>query len=196
MKPPPGAAFGAVLTLTLAFGGPVGGLAAAQQAKPYAAVTATTPQAQFNFRVTLIPVPGRVQQVTASLKLDPLRPQGVTGTVQVPLNTLMTGIKLRDEHARNYLKAGQFPFATFRVGKLIGVPALPVGQEVSGQVSGTFSLAGVTRPLTAPVTLRREASGRINVATMFDIPLRDYGIAIRGADKNTDVRLMFAVAAK
>jgi polyisoprenoid-binding protein YceI len=192
MKPPTGAAFGAVLTLTLAFGG----LAAAQTASPYAAVTATTPQAQFNFRVTLIPVPGRVQQVTASLKLDPLRPQNVTGTVQVPLNTLMTGIKLRDEHARNYLKAEQFPFATFRVGKLSGVTALPVGQEVSGQVSGTFSLAGVTRPLTAPVTLRREASGRINVATMFDIPLKEYGISIRGADKNTDVRLMFAVTAK
>ncbi len=192
MKPPTGAAFGAALTLTLA----VGGLAAAQQAKPYAAVAATTPQAQFNFRVTLIPVPGRVQQVTASLKLDPLRPQDVTGTVQVPLKTLMTGIKLRDEHARNYLKAGQFPFATFRVGKLSGVPALPVGQEVRGQVSGTFSLAGVTRPLTAPVTLRREASGRINVSTMFDIPLREHGISIRGADKNTDVRLKFAVTAK
>ncbi|MFB9993049.1 YceI family protein [Deinococcus oregonensis] len=193
MKSPTGTAFAAVLTLTLAFGS----LAAAQMAHPYAAVTAAgTPQAQFNFRVTLIPVPGRVQQVTASLKLDLLRPQDVSGSVQVPLNTLMTGIKLRDEHARNYLKAGQFPFATFRVGKLSGVPALPVGQEVSGQVSGTFSLAGVTRPLSAPVTLRREASGRINVSTHFNIPLNDYGIHIRGADKNTDVRLMFAVAAK
>ncbi|MDB5045753.1 MAG: hypothetical protein JWQ08_1803 [Deinococcus sp.] len=193
MKPPMGAAFGAVLTLTLVFVG----LAAAQTATPYAAVAAAgTPQAQFNFRVTLIPVPGRVQQVTATLKLDPLRPQDVTGTVQVPLKTLMTGIKLRDEHARNYLKAGQFPFATFRLGKLSGVPALPVGQEVSGQVSGTFTLAGVTRPLTAPVTLRREASGQINVSTQFNIPLNDYGIHIRGADKNTDVRLRFAVAAR
>lgn len=192
MKPPMGTAYGAVLTLALAFGP----LAAAQTAQPYAAVTAATSQVQFNFRVTLIPVPGRVQQVTASLKLDPLRPQDVTGTVQVPLKTLMTGIGLRDEHARNYLKAGQFPFATFRVGKLSGVTALPVGQEVSGQVSGSFSLAGVTRPLTAPVTLRREASGRINIATHFDIPLKDYGISIRGADKNTDVRLMFAVTAR
>ncbi|WP_019011009.1 YceI family protein [Deinococcus aquatilis] len=192
MKPPLGTAYGAVLTLTLAFGS----IAAAQTAQPYAAVTAAMPQVQFNFRVTLIPVPGRVQQVTASLKLDPLRPQDVTGTVQVPLKTLMTGIGLRDEHARNYLKAGQFPVATFRVGKLSGVTALPVGQEVSGQVSGSFSLAGVTRPLTAPVTLRREASGRINIATQFDIPLKDYGISIRGADKNTDVRLMFAVTAR
>jgi len=187
-----GTAYGAVLTLALAFGP----LAAAQTAQPYAAVIAATSQVQFNFRVTLIPVPGRVQQVTASLKLDPLRPQDVTGTVQVPLKTLMTGIGLRDEHTRNYLKAGQFPFATFRVGKLSGVTALPVGQEVSGQVSGSFSLAGVTRPLTAPVTLRREASGRINIATQFDIPLKDYGISIRGADKNTDVRLMFAVTAR
>ncbi|WP_082869643.1 YceI family protein [Deinococcus puniceus] len=193
MKPPMGAAFGAVLTLTLAFGG----LAAAQTATSYAAVTAAgTPQAQFNFRVTLIPVPGRVQQVTATLKLDPLRPQDVTGTVRVPLKTLMTGIKLRDEHARNYLKAGQFPLATFRVGKLSGITALPVGQEVSGRVNGEFTLAGVTRPLSAPVTLRREASGRITVATQFDIPLGEYGVQIRGADKNTDVRLMFAVAAK
>ncbi|UQN07013.1 YceI family protein [Deinococcus sp. QL22] len=192
MKPPMGAAFGAVLTLTLAFGS----LAAAQEAKPYTAVASTTPQAQFNFRVTLIPVPGRVQQVTASLKLDPLRPQDVTGTVQVALKTLMTGIKLRDEHARNYLKAGQFPLATFRVGKLSGITALPVGQEVSGKVSGEFTLAGVTRALSAPVTLRREASGRIIVATQFDIPLREYGVQIRGADKNTDVQLMFAVTAK
>ena len=110
MKPPMGTAYGAVLTLTLAFGS----LAAAQTAQPYAAVTAAMPQVQFNFRVTLIPVPGRVQQVTASLKLDPLRPQNVTGTVQVPLKTLMTGIGVYYPDGRETQRVGLAPDVAVR----------------------------------------------------------------------------------
>ncbi|WP_293912950.1 YceI family protein [Deinococcus sp.] len=175
----------ALLALTL----PLGASAAR-----YTSIPNPATGAHFNFRVTFIPVPGQVSAVNAQLDLDPAHPGKASGLVQVPLGALGTGIGLRDQHARNYLKVADFPAATFKLAQLSGIGSLPVGQSVSGQVSGVFSLAGISQPLRAPITALRSASGQIAVMTTFNVTLRDFGIRIPGADARTDVQVNFTLA--
>ncbi|AWN22033.1 hypothetical protein DKM44_01265 [Deinococcus irradiatisoli] len=167
---------------------------AGAQTVHYRTVSDPSTQAQFNFRVTLIPVPGHIKAVKARLNFDPQQLGAVSGEVRVPLATLDTGIGLRDRHARAYLKAEQFPEAVFTLKSLSSPGRLPVGQTVQGIVNGTFSLAGISRALSTPVTLQRSASGRITVRTSFNLTLRDHGVRIPGADADTDVQVTFTVA--
>ena len=191
MKTPTQRRFVALFALALSAAQSV---SVAAQSATYVNINDPSTQAQFNFRVTLIPVPGTVSQVTARLIFDPARLSAISGEVRVPLENLKTGIGLRDTHARNYLKADKFPFATFVPKSLSGITALPVGKAVQGQISGTFSLAGVSHPLSAPVTLLRGTSGKVTVMTKFNVTLTEYDIHIIGADADTDVQVSFAVA--
>ncbi|WP_420594694.1 YceI family protein [Deinococcus sp.] len=186
MKTPTQRTFAALFTLGLL-------TQAAAQSASYASVSDPANEAKFNFRVTLIPVPGTVSEVKAKLKFDPAKLKALSGEVQVPLDNLKTGIGLRDKHAKNYLKADKFPVAIFTPKSLSNLTSLPVGKTVEGQVNGTFSIAGVSHDLSAPVTLQRDQSGKITVTTKFNVTLTQYDINIPGADADTDVQVSFAV---
>ncbi|MFC5600703.1 YceI family protein [Deinococcus cellulosilyticus] len=148
------------------------------------------PAANFNFRVTLIPVPGSTSKVQADLKFDPTDLQKVTGSVRVDLRHLDTGISLRDDHARNFLEVASHPRAEFKISRITGIKKLISGQELQGFAEGSFLLKGILRPLKAPIKIRFDGK-TVQVSTHFDVVLKDHGIQVPGADDATDVMVMF-----
>ncbi len=155
----------------------------------------STASAEFNFRVTLIPVPGKIKAVSANLNFDPKNLGKTSGKVSVNLNKLDTGIGLRDEHARGYIGADKHPNAVFTLIKITGATALEAGKEVGATAVGKFDLNGISTPLSTPITLKLEGK-HVKVSTSFDVTLADHEIEIPGADPKVDVKVNFTLEPK
>ncbi|UJP64275.1 YceI family protein [Mongoliitalea daihaiensis] len=95
----------------------------------------------------------------------------------IDLNTLKTGIGLRDRHMReNYLETKKFPFAEF-TGKLKTVPKLTNGTPVNVVASGQFKIHGVEKNIEVPGQLTLEGNELLLKAS-FKVLLSDYKISI------------------
>lgn len=162
-----------------------------QTVPPAVAVTDTAGVAQFNFRVTGIPVPGVVPGLRAKVLLDPQALAGAHGTVTVDLSRLSTGLALRDEHARGYLGVVAHPTATFTLDRLDGLTAIAPGERKSGVARGTLLLNGRPHALQAPIDLDFTRPAALEVAAHFNVAFKDYAIDIPGADPATDVTAKF-----
>lgn len=96
----------------------------------------------------------------------------------VDLNTLKTGIGLRDSHMReNYLETDQFPFAEF-TGKLVQQPTLIVGSKTPVKAVGKFKIHDIEREIEVPGFLTLAQNGKIELEACFEILLSDYKIAL------------------
>ena len=153
-------------------------------------LSASKASISFAYKVTLIPVNGTANGLSSktTLRFDQL--SETKTTVQVDLSTLKTGIHLRDEHAREALGVKEYPQAIFKLNKFTGPKSIALGQTISGQISGSFSLRGVTLPLNAPVTLTREGE-TLQVKTMFTINPKAHGVNVKGGDTSTKVTAQF-----
>ena len=161
----------------------------------YSVAKSTTSSVEFNFRVTLIPVPGKVNDLKAALNFDPKNLSKTSGILTVNLAKLDTGIGLRDEHARGYLGAEKHPNAVFSLTRIDGIKLLETGKEVKGIAIGNFDLNGIKTPLNAPINLKFDGT-RVKVSTAFNVSLKDHKIDIPGADEKVDVKVNFTLEPK
>jgi polyisoprenoid-binding protein YceI len=93
------------------------------------------------------------------------------------LNTLKTGIGLRDRHMReNYLETDKFPFAEF-TGKLESLPILEEGKQIEVMAIGKFKIHGVEKDLKVPGILTKK-NKQLNLQANFSILLGDFDIAV------------------
>jgi polyisoprenoid-binding protein YceI len=182
----PALIFSTLLTLGLATGI---GLAATQS---YRAANSPEAKAEFNFRVTLIPVPGTVKAISAKVNFDPKNLSAINGSIEVDLNKLETGIGLRDQHAKDALGVEKFPKAIFKINALKGLKTLEANKEYKATAIGDFTLKGVTKPLEAPIELKFDGKN-VNVRTAFDVVVADHKIEIAGADPKVDVKVNFTL---
>jgi polyisoprenoid-binding protein YceI len=180
--------FGILLATSIAFG------LSTTIAAPRAYSVAKTPEAsaEFDFRVTLIPVPGTVKAVDAQLRFDPNDLSKATGTVSVDLSKLETGIGLRDQHAKDALGVEKQPKAVFTIIRITGPKSLSKGTEQQAVAVGSFSLNGVKAPLEAPVTLSYDGS-HVAVKASINITLADHKVNVTGADATVDVITKFTL---
>lgn len=96
----------------------------------------------------------------------------------VDLNTLKTGIGLRDRHMRdNYLETKKFRYAEF-TGSFIEIPNLTVGKPMQVQVNGKFRIHGVEQIRTISGTLKKDASGDLVLEASFEVKLEDHNIEV------------------
>lgn len=94
------------------------------------------------------------------------------------LNTLKTGIGLRDRHMRdNYLETKKYPFAEF-TGSILNLPSLVPGETKSVVAKGKIKIHGVERPIEVPGTLKMVSQSEILLETSFTLLLGDFKIAI------------------
>lgn len=94
------------------------------------------------------------------------------------LNTLQTGIGLRDRHMRdNYLETEKYPFAEF-TGKMLRVPDLQNGQAKEVTVNGKFKIHGVERDVKIEGLLQQLKNGELSLKANFDVLLGDYDIPL------------------
>ncbi len=94
------------------------------------------------------------------------------------LNTLETGIGLRDKHMRdNYLETEKYPFAEF-TGKMSPVPDLNTGVRNTVTAKGKFKIHGVEREIEVRGTLMKNQKGELELKAEFDVLLSDYKIPV------------------
>lgn len=144
-------------------------------------------EAAFNSRAAIVKFSGTTAKVSGQTKLDLANVAAASGTVSIDVGSFDTGISLRNDHMRGMIEADKYPTATFKLQKL-SVPgnALKPNQPVEGTATGAMTFHGVTRPLTAPVTVtylpEQDAKYRpgdwVALETTFKLKLSDYGIKL------------------
>lgn len=96
----------------------------------------------------------------------------------VDLNTVETGIGLRDKHMRdNYLQTEKYPFAEF-TGKMSSIPTLYPGTKTSVSAVGKFKIHGVEREIEVKGSLFKKPNGDLELEAVFNVLLSDYEIPL------------------
>lgn len=92
------------------------------------------------------------------------------------LNTLDTGIELRNRHMReSYLETVKFPFAEF-TGRLETTFDFSSEGSQPARATGNFTIHGVQREILVEGTLRKEENG-IRLKASWTVLLEDHNIA-------------------
>lgn len=94
------------------------------------------------------------------------------------LNTLDTGIGLRDRHMReNYLETEEFPFAEF-TGEMNALPELAQGEKKAVKAVGKFTIHGVEREIEVNGFLTRLNTSELLLDAEFEVLLGDHDIPL------------------
>lgn len=167
-------------------------LAASSQALRFDVQDHGMSRVSFTSEAPLETIVGTTTVVTGELAVDLKSPgKTATGTVNVDIAAIRTGVDLRDEHLRseNWLDAAKFPKATFALEHLAAPGALVAGKTLTGTASGTLTIHGVTKKVSVPVTIGFHkwteelknfgiATDLLRVKATFVVKLADYGIKI------------------
>ena len=158
------------------------------QAKKYTVGggNATQQLAQVESHTELETFTGRTDKVSGTITFDQKKKSG-SGKVSVDVASIDTGIPTRNDHmlSAGWLNAAKHPSITFEVKS-----TKPLGND-RYQVTGTFTLRGVTKTLTTTATVKHKKSSEatkkagfkgdvLQVRTSFPIKLSDFGIKISG----------------
>ena len=117
--------------------------------------------------------------------------------LEVDLNTLDTGIGLRNRHMReNYLETEQYPFTYFK-GKIIDAGIAGTGErQVTAE--GSIFIHGIEKPLRLQGTMIAVENG-FRIRCSFNVKLSDFNIEIPSImfykiNENMDLRLDFYIS--
>lgn len=135
-------------------------------------------QIGFSVKQMGVAVSGTFRRYTASVNLDPAKPQAASAVVEVDIASIGTGTDEGDQTAvgKPWLDAMDFPKATFRSS---AVRALG-GERY--EATGTLTLRGQPRELTVPFTLKQQPDGGAVATGEFGIRRTDFGVG--GGDWN------------
>ncbi len=102
------------------------------------------------------------------------------GEITFPVATMKSGNDQRDDHLKGaeWLDAANHPDIKFVVDA-VTITEAPKGDDVKEaavDVTGKFTLRGVTTPLTAPATLKWKGD-KVKIETAFVVKLADYKVA-------------------
>ncbi len=92
---------------------------------------------------------------------------------ELQLETLETGIDLRDEHMYETLETEKYPEARFE-GRILGDPPVP-GKKDSVTVKGRFTIHGVSKWIEVSGTMDRWGD-KMKVVAAFPILITEYGM--------------------
>jgi polyisoprenoid-binding protein YceI len=144
-------------------------------------------QAMFFSSTPLEDVTGLSNDVKGSVTFDVSDVSTMSGSISITTASLKTGIELRDEHlqSKNWLDAESYPEITFVIKKVGNVKALE-DNKLEAKVTGDFTTHGVTKEVTADVTMtyldeseqtKKKAPGDLlGVEAKFSIVLSDYEV--------------------
>ncbi len=144
-------------------------------------------QASFFSTTPLEDITGISNAVKGKVTFDVADIKSLKGTVSIPVETIKTGIDLRDEHLRsdNWLDATSYPEVTFVIKK-VGDVKVSTDNKLQAKVTGDFSTHGVTKEVVADVTMtyldaseqtkQRAPGDLLGVQAKFNIVLSDYEV--------------------
>ncbi len=121
---------------------------------------------------------GRTSAMSGVLNLVSPRPFDLVGEISVDLNTLDTGLALRNEHMReNYLEVSRAPGYETAVLSNVQLPDADAS-TISGKTRFTarLSVHGVAKALRGTAEIKRTARG-VHIEARFSLHLPDFEIA-------------------
>ena len=143
--------------------------------------------AVFNLDAPLESVNGSANGITGTVAFDPENPGATTGKIIVASETLTVPNPMQKEHlhSANWLDVSKYPEITFEVKSLANVKT--DGNVTTADITGTFTLHGVSKEITAPVKLtylKDKLSARVPnmqgdllvIRSNFSINREDFGI--------------------
>lgn len=129
-------------------------------------------KAVFTSRAPMLTFSGESDQLNGMIDLE----QNLLD-FYLDLETLETGIRLRDKHMRDsYLETDSYPFAEFR-GHLAQVPSFEDSDTASVVAVGRFKVHGIEREIEVPGVLIRRSEGLL-LSAEWTIDLPDYEISV------------------
>lgn len=103
----------------------------------------------------------------------------ITGKIAVSVASMKTGNDMRDDHLRSaeWLDAAKHPEMSFDVVSVTAKPTQTKGEVKSAEleVTGKFTLHGVTTDLKAPATIKWKGD-KVKISTKFTIKLAEYKV--------------------
>jgi len=153
---------------------------------------------QFHLDAPLESISGLTKGITGRVSFDPANPAATTGSLHVDVSTLQTANDLMTKHmlGDSWLDAATYPDITFNLVELRDVET--EGNITNALAAGEMTIKGVTREITAPITLtylqgklsvrNREREGDLLILrTRFTIERSDFNInAGQNEDKVSD----------
>lgn len=147
--------------------------------------------ATFESEATLETIKGTTTKVSGTITADPANTSAATATINVDLGALDTGIAMRNEHLRGekFLDTEKFPTASFKTVSVAGPKSVAPNQPAELQLTGDFTLHGVTKRITVPARVvvipeseltkgSRGPGNWIHGTVNFPVKLTDYGITV------------------
>ena len=158
-------------------------LAAALAAAPFTAGAADTfvidkvhSEASFQVRHFVTKVRGRFNDFTGTIQVDRANPTASSVELSIQSASLDTGHPGRDKHLRSpdFFDVEKFPELTFKSSRIV-----PRGQD-RYEVTGLFTLHGVSKELTVPVSFLGFVGTGLNekagFSADFTLNRKDFGI--------------------
>lgn len=103
---------------------------------------------------------------------------GTTMTFTVAMDSLTTGIGVRDHHMKDeYAQTNLFPEATLTFPRAALHWPSAVGEGTPGMVSGTFTTHGVPQPVDVKYQLKKTKTGT-RISAEFEFDVSRHGIVI------------------
>jgi len=101
---------------------------------------------------------------------------GTTLSFIVPMDTVETGLSLRDQHMRdNYVETAKYPNVVLKVAK--ADVSWPDSGKSKGEVKASFTAHGVDKPVTVTYTIKRSGEG-YQVKASFPFDTQAHGMEI------------------
>lgn len=149
---------------------------------------------QFRTTAPIEDIVGTTNQITGYLRADPadLTGSGTAARLEVDLNSIKTGIDMRDGHVAKALGADKYPVAVFTLEHVRSASAksLQAGGPVDLTADGTIELNGVRGKQTVSAKLTYVPRGGpasqmrpgnfVKLSAEFDLRLADFGVERRG----------------
>jgi polyisoprenoid-binding protein YceI len=153
--------------------------AASAQSRTFSAQRASA--IQFVSDAPLERMTGRSGALSGQISLDPSNLSNVSGEFSVPVRSLRTGIDLRDEHLRSdsWLDAERNPNITLEISSMEGASSLPANEPTQVRLRGSFTIHGVSRPVTINATVRWiPDENELRAQARFTVRLTDHDISV------------------
>ncbi|MFA3783356.1 YceI family protein [Melioribacteraceae bacterium 4301-Me] len=146
-------------------------------------------QTTFYSATPLEDINGTANGISGTVSFDPSNfAQTIKGKIVVAVNSLNTGINLRNHHLMtpNWLDEKKYPLITFEIKSVSDIKQL-ADNKLEFKVTGAFTLHGVTKEITADAeatylneneqTRKRAPGDLLGVRAKFTIKLSDYGVS-------------------
>lgn len=139
---------------------------------------------------------GRFNDVAGTITWDAGSPEASSFDVRIRTDSIDSNNKKRDEHLKgtDFFNTKQFPTMSFKS------TAIKKAGEHEYEVTGDFTLHGVTKPITVKMEMTGSAKGMngkpmVGFETTFEIKRSDFGMGKMVGPVADDVRIIVAMEA-